>query len=91
LGQRLTPSRLRRRAQGGFAVFLAWTCARFGTHVRWALGQSGTWVSKPPAVEGFLPISALMGAKRLLFTGAYDPIHPSGQADDHPGRARHGA
>jgi len=76
--QRLTPSRLRLLAQGGFAVFLAWTCVRFVAHARWALGQSETWVPKPPAVEGFLPISALMAAKRLLFTGAYDPIHPAG-------------
>ncbi len=76
--QRLTPSRLRLAAQGGFAVFLAWTCVRFVAHVRWALGQSETWVPKPPAVEGFLPISALMAAKRLLSTGAYDPIHPAG-------------
>jgi len=76
--QRLTPSRLRLLVQGCFAMFLAWTCVRFVSHVRWALGQSEAWVPKPPAVEGFLPISALMAAKRLLFTGAYDPIHPAG-------------
>lgn len=75
---RLTPSTLRLLAQGGFAAFLAWTCLRFLDHVRWAMGQSDAWVSKPPAVEGFLPISALMAAKRLALTGQYDPIHPAG-------------
>jgi len=59
-------------------LFLAWTSVRFLAHVRWALGQTEIWSPKPPAVEGFLPISALMAAKRLLATGAYDPIHPAG-------------
>lgn len=76
--QHITPARLRLLTQGGFAMFLAWTCVRFVSHVRWAMGQSEIWVPKPPAVEGFLPISALMSAKRLLFTGDYDPIHPAG-------------
>lgn len=74
----LTPTNLRLAVQGGFAMFLAWTCIRFLAHVRWALGQSEIWTPKPPAVEGFLPISALMAAKRLLFTGSWDPIHPAG-------------
>lgn len=73
-----TPSRLRLATQAGFALFLAWTCVQFVAHVRWALGHTEVWTPKPPAVEGFLPISALMAAKRLLFTGAYDPIHPAG-------------
>ncbi len=74
----LSPSRLRLAAQVGFAAFLAWTCARFFDHVAWATGQSDIWAAKPPAVEGFLPISALMAAKRLVFTGQWDPIHPAG-------------
>lgn len=74
----LTPSRLRLLVQAGFAAFLVWTCVRFVAHARWAMGLTETWTPKPPAVEGFLPISALMAAKRLLLTGAYDPIHPAG-------------
>ena len=73
-----TPTNLRFAVQGGFAMFLAWTCIRFMAHVRWALGHTEIWSPKPPAVEGFLPISALMAAKRLFITGAYDPIHPAG-------------
>jgi polyferredoxin len=74
----LTSPRLRLLVQAGFAMFLAWTCVRFVAHVGWALGETEIGPPKPPAVEGFLPISALMAAKRLLFTGAYDPIHPAG-------------
>jgi polyferredoxin len=75
-----TPSNLRLAAQGGFALFLAWTCLRFVEHARWAMGLTDTYSPKPPAVEGFLPISALMAAKRLLLTGGWDPVHPAGLA-----------
>lgn len=33
---------------------------------------------KPASVEGFLPISALMGLKKFLLTGSFDPVHPAG-------------
>ncbi len=33
---------------------------------------------RPPGVEAFLPISALVSLKHLLFTGTINPIHPSG-------------
>lgn len=73
-----TPARLRLALQSVFALFLAWTCLRFLDHVAWATGQTGAFSPKPPAVEGFLPISALMAAKRLAVTGQWDPIHPAG-------------
>ncbi len=34
-------------------------------------------VRRPPGVEGFLPIGALMGWKHLLTTGRWDPVHPA--------------
>lgn len=74
----LSPSGLRLALQSGFALFLAWTCLRFLDHVAWATGESGVFSPKPPAVEGFLPISALMAAKRLALTGQWDPVHPAG-------------
>jgi polyferredoxin len=74
----LTPTRLRLLVQGAFVLFLAWTGVRFLAHVNWALGLTEVFTAKPPAVEGFLPISALIAAKRLLFTGAWDPVHPAG-------------
>ena len=35
-------------------------------------------VVKPGGVEGFLPISALVGLKQLLAFGVYDTVHPAG-------------
>ena len=34
--------------------------------------------TRPPSVESFLPISALVGLKRFLLTGYWDPVHPAG-------------
>jgi polyferredoxin len=34
--------------------------------------------ARPPGVEAFLPISALVSLKHFLFTGTINPIHPSG-------------
>ncbi len=42
------------------------------------MGKSEVYVPRPPSVEGFLPISALLGLKRLVLTGRYDEIHPAG-------------
>ncbi len=35
-------------------------------------------MARPAGVEGFLPISALLGLKYFLLTGSYDPAHPAG-------------
>lgn len=35
-------------------------------------------VSRPPSVEGFLPIGALMASKLWITTGIFDRIHPAG-------------
>ena len=37
-------------------------------------------VSRPPGVEGFLPIGAMLAARHLLHTGDVDPVHPAGLA-----------
>lgn len=44
--------------------------------------MEGRWpsVSRPPGVEAFLPIDAMLGLRHLLHTGAVDPIHPAGLA-----------
>ncbi|MBI4691057.1 MAG: 4Fe-4S binding protein, partial [Nitrospirae bacterium] len=36
------------------------------------------FVSRPPSVEGFLPIGALMALKLWITTGVFDSIHPAG-------------
>ncbi len=35
-------------------------------------------MTKPAGVEGFLPISALIGFKSFITSGQYDPVHPAG-------------
>ncbi len=72
------PSGLHRAVQYGFVCFFIYVGMRFYLYVQWAMGASSLYVEKPASVEAFLPISALLGAKRLLFTGQYDPVHPAG-------------
>jgi len=64
--------------QAVYAIFLLYAGWRFVLYVRWAMGEAEDFVPKPPSVEGFLPISALIAFKRLLFTGQWDPVHPAG-------------
>ncbi len=61
-------------AFGLCTLFIGW---RFYLFYKWSLDQ-GSYVPRPPSVEGFLPISALLGVKRLLLTGEFDFIHPAG-------------
>ena len=42
------------------------------------MDRSETYVNRPPSVEAFLPISALLGMKRLVLTGQWDSVHPAG-------------
>ena len=43
---------------------------------------AGRWpsVSRPPGVEGFLPIDAMLALRHLLATGSVSSIHPAGLA-----------
>ena len=69
---------LRRSVQAGFALFCLYAGYRFYLFYLWAAGKSDTYVDRPPSVEAFLPIGALVNLKRLLLTGQFDPIHPAG-------------
>lgn len=75
---RLQVRRMRLLIQSAFGVFCLYAGFRFYQFYLWAIGASPTYVSRPPSVEGFLPISALLGLKQLLYTGQYDFIHPAG-------------
>lgn len=75
-GKRL--SRLRTIVQGCFGLFCLWAGYRFYLFFLWATAQTTAPVPRPPAVEGFLPISGLLGLKRLVLSGHYDMIHPAG-------------
>ncbi|MCP4576329.1 MAG: 4Fe-4S binding protein [Deltaproteobacteria bacterium] len=50
---------------------------QFFIHVHQASGDGVVTVVRPPGVEGFLPIGALMGWKLFIETGIWDPIHPA--------------
>ena len=72
------PSALHRLTQFIFLAFMSWVGVRFTLFALWAMGLRSAYTPKPPSVEAFLPISALMALKRFLCTGAWDPVHPAG-------------
>jgi polyferredoxin len=70
---------LRSAVQTAFMLLCLWIGIEFYLFVRWGmLGNSVSAVSRPPGVEGFLPISALISLKYWLQTGVINNIHPSG-------------
>lgn len=68
---------IRRTVQAAFALFTLYVGCQFFLFYQWSMGR-GEFVARPSAVEGFLPISALLSLKRLVITGEFDPIHPAG-------------
>ena len=61
-----------------FLVFMIIVGVQFTLFALWAMGITEFFVPRPPAVEGFLPISAMLAAKRFFLTGLWDPVHPAG-------------
>jgi len=74
---RLNLHKLRLLVQSAFLLACLYSGYRFYQFYQWALGNSATFVARPPSVEGFLPISGLVSLKRFLLTGVYDPVHPA--------------
>ncbi len=69
---------LRALIQWGFFTWVIFIGIRFGMFVRhFENGGATPFVSRPPGVEGFLPIGALVSLKYLLVTGTLDPVHPA--------------
>jgi polyferredoxin len=69
----------RSAVQMTFLLLCIWIGVEFSLFVHW--GESGgatVYHSRPPGVEGFLPISSLMSVKYWLQTGVINTIHPSG-------------
>ena len=78
LGQRNRPHRLRRTVQIVFlavCLFIGW---RFSLFYFSCLDTGRAPVQRPPGVEAFLPISALMSARFWLLTRIIHPVHPAG-------------
>ncbi|AGK52220.1 4Fe-4S binding protein [Bacillus sp. 1NLA3E] len=62
-----------------FLFFLMYVGVRFYQFYIYFSSQGvGSYVERPSAVEGFLPISALVALKVWVTTGEFDHIHPAG-------------
>jgi len=69
---------LRRLVQGAFILLCLWIGAEFWLFVRWGFsGGTASYVPRPPGVEGFLPLSALMSLWHWSQSGSLNTIHPA--------------
>lgn len=70
---------LRSIIQAAFVLLCVWIGIGFSLFVRWGT-SAGTvpYYSRPPGVEGFLPISAMISLKYFLQTHIVNEVHPSG-------------
>jgi polyferredoxin len=64
--------------QLAYVAFLVAVALQFAAFVAAAVGDGPVTATRPPAVEAFLPIAALMATKRFLLTGFWDELHPAG-------------
>ncbi len=69
---------VRAAVQAGYLLFLALVGLRFARFFAEVQAGGSVTAARPPAVEGFLPISALVGLRRWLATGFWDEVHPAG-------------
>lgn len=70
---------LRTSVQFTFLLLCIWIGMEFHLFVRWGLTNGDSqYVVRPPGVEGFLPISALISLKYWVEGGIINTIHPSG-------------
>jgi len=70
---------IRLLVQTAFLILILWIGYEFYGFVRYyeTNGQTA-YFERPPGVEGFLPISSLMGIKYFLQTGDFNTVHPAG-------------
>lgn len=64
---------IRRKIQAMVLILTIGVGIQFAAYVM----SAGSGIPRPSSVEGFLPIGALMGWKRFIATGAWDPVHPA--------------
>jgi polyferredoxin len=64
--------------QTTFLILNVWIGLQFYLFVRWAeTGGQSFAVSRPPGVEGWLPIEGLMQFKYTILTGHFPQLHPA--------------
>jgi polyferredoxin len=69
----------RSMVQAAFLLVCVWIGIEFHYFVKWGMSRgAGTFIERPPGVEGFLPISALISLKYWIETGIINTVHPSG-------------
>ncbi len=70
---------LRLTCQSLFAIFCLLVGWQFYSFYLWALdSNTHSYITRPPAVEAFLPLGALVSIKRFLLGAEFDTIHPAG-------------
>ena len=70
---------LRRAFQAAFLALNLWIGVEFYGFVRYyETAGAKFWASRPPGVEGWLPIASLMNLKVLLAGGGFPRVHPAG-------------
>ena len=70
---------VRLAVQLGFSAIAIWVGVQFYLWVRFYETHGSTMrVSRPPGVEAWLPIAALMNTKDFLLTGTVPELHPAG-------------
>ncbi len=78
-GRWFNSMRLRWAVQIAFFIVVLVIGWQFYTFVAYCeAGGKGFYLSRPPGVESFLPISALMSTKYFFGTGRINTIHPAG-------------
>jgi ferredoxin len=72
------PLSLRRVVQWGLLALCLALGVQFGLFVRhFTSFGAAPYYARPPGVEGFLPIGALVSLKNWLVNGVIDPVHPA--------------
>jgi polyferredoxin len=70
---------LRTGVQMAFGLLCLWIGVEFYLFVSWGQAAgTASFHTRPPGVEGFLPISSLISLKYWLQTGVINEVHPSG-------------
>ena len=69
---------LRAVVQGAYVAFFLLAGYEFHLFYTQIVAGAAVTAHRAPAVEAFLPISALMSLKYFLLTGNFDEVHPAG-------------
>lgn len=73
----IPPKRIRYLVQAGYLLFFLYLAWSLWSWTQAASLGSAPPTSRPAAVDGFLPISGLLGLRFLSETGSLHPVHPA--------------